>query len=379
MSYTEDLPQNEKNSIDLVQVILISLSILMLTYSIIYLINYYTENDILSHYPRNFKPKNDKNLSPNEIGDSIGGILNPIIGITGSILTFLAFYIQYKANKEQRKFFYIGLSLEKQKKIEENNIINNRERKNHITNIKILKSLVSSMLEYYKSTSKNMEKFLLAEESKPLEIHLFKFGTNASYEYFEKLDFRDLYDSIVYSFQKKNENWEKDFIEILNVLNYYQRLIDEMRQTYRNHSKSKADTLNNVGEILMKEIGNVLADSELKDFNGVNDFLAIVYNRYPNNEQIIPDKDFKGTDFEKLQNLFFKKYLTNLHEKFNASGLDKYKNQLDLFSILNKRIGGEEFQSINYAAHLRDVYQTNFVDQTNFRKVENFMQRIETN
>ncbi|MEO5912533.1 MAG: putative phage abortive infection protein [Pelobium sp.] len=50
---------------------------------------------------------NDKIVSNNyshsgEIGDTIGGILGPTIGFFAAILTFLAFYIQYQANKEQR-------------------------------------------------------------------------------------------------------------------------------------------------------------------------------------------------------------------------------------------------------------------------------------
>jgi hypothetical protein len=39
------------------------------------------------------------------IGDTIGGILNPFLAIIGMLLTFLAFYIQYSANKAQLKQF----------------------------------------------------------------------------------------------------------------------------------------------------------------------------------------------------------------------------------------------------------------------------------
>lgn len=39
--------------------------------------------------------------SKNNVGDAIGGLTSPIIGIGGIILTFLAFYIQYKFNREQ--------------------------------------------------------------------------------------------------------------------------------------------------------------------------------------------------------------------------------------------------------------------------------------
>lgn len=40
-----------------------------------------------------------------EIGDTIGGISAPFIGILSAVLTFLAFYIQYQANVQQRDQF----------------------------------------------------------------------------------------------------------------------------------------------------------------------------------------------------------------------------------------------------------------------------------
>lgn len=39
------------------------------------------------------------------IGDAVGGILNPIIAIGAALLTFLAFYIQFEANRQVKKQF----------------------------------------------------------------------------------------------------------------------------------------------------------------------------------------------------------------------------------------------------------------------------------
>lgn len=39
------------------------------------------------------------------IGDTMGGIMNPFIAIGGIVLTFLAFYIQYQANKQVQDQF----------------------------------------------------------------------------------------------------------------------------------------------------------------------------------------------------------------------------------------------------------------------------------
>jgi hypothetical protein len=43
-----------------------------------------------------------------EIGDTIGGLMNPFIALAGVIVTGLAFYIQYKANQQQRELFIKG-------------------------------------------------------------------------------------------------------------------------------------------------------------------------------------------------------------------------------------------------------------------------------
>jgi hypothetical protein len=55
--------------------------------------------------------------SPNDIGDTFGGMTNPFISLVGVFLTFLAFYIQYKANERQSG------ELEKQKKAQEFRIV----------------------------------------------------------------------------------------------------------------------------------------------------------------------------------------------------------------------------------------------------------------
>lgn len=41
------------------------------------------------------------------LGDLIGGLLNPVIAVPATLLTFLAFWVQYKANDEVRKQFNV--------------------------------------------------------------------------------------------------------------------------------------------------------------------------------------------------------------------------------------------------------------------------------
>lgn len=49
---------------------------------------------------------------PNEIGDTIGGIMGPAVALLGAILTFMAFWVQYEANIEQRRQFDQQLSVQ---------------------------------------------------------------------------------------------------------------------------------------------------------------------------------------------------------------------------------------------------------------------------
>jgi hypothetical protein len=46
------------------------------------------------------------------IGDTIGGIMNPFIAIAGALLTFLAFFIQFRANQFQHRNFREQLDLQ---------------------------------------------------------------------------------------------------------------------------------------------------------------------------------------------------------------------------------------------------------------------------
>ena len=63
------------------------------------------------------------------IGDTIGGLMNPFIAIAGVIVTGLAFYIQYKANLQQRELFEIEQN-ENKKQLQDQ--IDNQNRQNKI-------------------------------------------------------------------------------------------------------------------------------------------------------------------------------------------------------------------------------------------------------
>lgn len=66
---------------------------------------------------------------PNEIGDTIGGIMGPAVAIIAALLTFIAFWAQYEANVEQRKQFLLNQkSQHDEAKIQESRFLDAQKR-----------------------------------------------------------------------------------------------------------------------------------------------------------------------------------------------------------------------------------------------------------
>lgn len=70
----------------------------------IYLLAFIVIIGIICYFPSWFTQSGKLDFSnTGQIGDTIGGIMGPFVAIAAAILTFLAFWVQYKANEQQRK------------------------------------------------------------------------------------------------------------------------------------------------------------------------------------------------------------------------------------------------------------------------------------
>jgi hypothetical protein len=90
-------------------------SILLIVISVLFVLGSFTLPYILTQYSLwvYFDEKSG------QIGDTVGGIMNPFIGIASVAMMFLAFYMQYNANKLQRKLFDEQIQNEKKQFKEE--------------------------------------------------------------------------------------------------------------------------------------------------------------------------------------------------------------------------------------------------------------------
>lgn len=98
----------------------------LLTLAFVFILIAFTAPFIFTRFP----PTEDFNFAnTGQIGDTIGGLMNPFIALSGVIVTGLAFYIQYKANLQQRELFELEQN-ETKKQLQDQ--INNQNRQNKI-------------------------------------------------------------------------------------------------------------------------------------------------------------------------------------------------------------------------------------------------------
>lgn len=285
------------------------------------------------------------------IGDTLGGIMNPFIALVGVLLTFLAFYMQFKANQLQRQLFITALQLEKQK-------VNDSERKEHLTRLKVIKALLNSMINYYKLSGNQLNDYSKLEKEQPLKTNIFNSSTSSSYQNFLKLDLLETYKSLTYYFSDKDIDWEKDFVKVLDYLDFYDKMILELRNKYHDHVNKKFITLSQSGEKLNSIMNDVFTHKELKDLK-IN--------------QIYLDLTQSETDIKLLREKFLIPLLKEIYSLYKEKEYLDYKIFLNDLSEVNKKIGGEELQSLNHADNFKSYYDSYFKEDNEFiKKIEDF-------
>lgn len=98
---------NEDKYHKIMLMIIESLVVFGFIYIIICFFNSYSHYELLKTTPDNNKITDELKLNPNEKGDALGGILNPIVGVVAIVVTYLAFYIQFLANRQVQNQFKI--------------------------------------------------------------------------------------------------------------------------------------------------------------------------------------------------------------------------------------------------------------------------------
>lgn len=218
---------------------------------------------------------------PNEIGDTIGGILGPLVGLIGVTLTFLAFWAQYDANIQQRIQFDTSLDNEKKaRESEEKKAFEERERKN--TEIK-----------------EQQEQFLKAQELQQDQIRLQ--DKRARINVFETR-----FHTMLAIHRDNANNIEVNNIEGRKV---FIHMLDELKLIFK------------IFQAIMKEDGNVAALSEEELYNII--YLSFFFGIGEKSTPMV--KDLVGSQLSQFVDL--------CHNKIIYFKTQKKKNSLMVFKV----------------------------------------------
>lgn len=163
------------------------------------------------------------------IGDTIGGIINPFIALAGVMLTFLAFYMQIKANQIQITQFTEGLEKEKELRI----LI---ERKDYFNKLSLLKVDLTAIESDIKSKAKNLKDFFENEKKFPFQTNFLMRTPSKNYSRVLEIDRLSIFNGFN-EFLSHRERWIKEFSNLYNILDFLPELFKDLYDKYEYHSK----------------------------------------------------------------------------------------------------------------------------------------------
>lgn len=317
-----------------------------------------------------------------QVGDTIGGIMNPFIALVGILLTFLAFYMQIKANQIQKQLFLDGLKAEKAKE-------DNYEKKDAEYKLSLLKSDLETILDDIEHKAKKIKEFYEAERSKPYGANLLFRTPSNKYTRILDLDRLSIYKGFKL-FLSSDEKWIKSFNLLYNTLDYLPLFFAEIYKIYDNHSKTKYDKKNEVTKLLLEfnNVGSQLLSAYKVEYNDENhlDFPAssIVNNAMSKYYEIInknydDDGNFKGeADYDEFSNEMLLPFIESaLFQRNDPVTFDRRLEPIiQLASDIRKSIHLIKQESIWFAGNVESQYEVLMIDKENFKSNKTIIKEI---
>src|SRR5690606_4309124 len=145
-----------------------------------------------------------------QIGDTIGGIISPFIALAGVLLTFLAFYMQIKANQIQITQFKEGIDKEKE-------IRNLIEKKDYFNKLSLLKVDLTSIISDIKSNAENLKVFFENERRFPFQTNFLIRTPSKNYSRILEIDRLSIFNGFN-EFLSHRDKWIKEISNLYNIL-----------------------------------------------------------------------------------------------------------------------------------------------------------------
>lgn len=317
-----------------------------------------------------------------QVGDTIGGIMNPFIALVGILLTFLAFYMQIKANQIQKQLFLDGLKAQKDKEEE-------LEKKDAEYKLSLLVSDLETIQKDIKEKAKRIKDFYEAEKSMPFDANLLFRTTMNRYTRILDLDRLSIYKGFKL-FLSADKQWLKTFNRLYSSLDYLPQFFDQVYTIYDNHAKTKYDKKQDVIKNLRKLIdegSELLTDYKTKfppeEYlvqpaskavnESIEDYYKILGESYDEQGKMVKETDFLKLKDEMLLPLINK----ILYQRENPETFDRNLESIgQQASNIRTQIAMIEKESIWFSGNVEEQYNSLMVDKGDFKSTNTVIKEI---
>lgn len=195
-----------------------------------------------------------------QIGDTVGGITSPFIGVAGVLLTFLAFYMQIQANRIQVEQFNTKIQIDEANR-------EKQEKTNYLNKLRLLVVDLEVILSDVSNKIEHIEDYIKRQKELPLQMVTFVKTPNKSYTRVLEIDRESIFNGFRV-FLCENDTWIKDFSNLYSILEFLPEFLDKIYTSYDRHSKD----IYNHKMMIREELNNFIV------------FLGGIINTYYNEE-----------------------------------------------------------------------------------------------
>lgn len=288
------------------------------------------------------------------------GIVSAYGTLIGGILSFLSIlFVLISLLEQQEQIFN-----EKNEKI-------NDEKNENLNKLKFLSSFFKSAVNNIKLQGGEMKQFFENEKQFPSKMNKMYFIANKNFTRVIDLDTLSIYKAINSNFKNEND-WEKMFLNIYSIFDFYSEALKELREKYESQINFKVEEQRKINNDLKKllNLGANLVD-EYK-INIGETYLsypwAILINEFtPEYYKYLDEcvEKNEANDLRLISNKFLLPFLKNAMKIRAQDGYDNFGSRIlvNLASDIRKRINEVEVHCVYYAEDIEKQYKEYFSEK----------------
>ena len=321
------------------------------------------------------------------IGDTIGGLMNPFIALAGVFMTFIAFYMQIKANELQIELFNKGLQSEKLNALRE-------EKLDSYYKMSLLKHDLEFIEKDIINKADRIKEYFEKERSNSFETNILFRTLSKHYVRTLDIDRLTIYKGFKF-FLSLDDSWLKKYSNLYSILDLLPDFFEKIYDIFERHSVNtynlKMEIATDLNE-LMKMNAKII-----KDYRSEKG--SITYLKFPTsklcNESILKyyeiikegsDEDrsrINETDLEKINKNVLLPFLTEtLKLRDDVHNFDKkLEPVMELTSDIRKKLQYIKNRMLEVSENIEIEYNKLMIDEqsknsyfTELKNIQNFIE-----